>query len=59
MDSESLMKSLALRPKRVREDRWRLALIRAVEARSREQVARAIERTVRPGKTPAESTPID
>lgn len=47
VDPESLMKSLGLRPKRVRQDRWRLALIRAVEARSREQVARAIESTVR------------
>jgi hypothetical protein len=47
VDPESLMKSLGLRPERVREDRWSRALIQAVEARSREQVARAIERTVR------------
>jgi hypothetical protein len=47
VDPESLMKSLGLRPKRVRTDRWQQALTNAVEAKSREQVARAIERTVR------------
>jgi hypothetical protein len=47
VDPGALLKSLGLRPVRVRPDRWRRALGQAVEARSREQVGRAIERTVR------------
>jgi hypothetical protein len=47
VDPQALMKSLGVRPKRVRADSWRQALRAAVEARSREQVAKAIERTVR------------
>jgi hypothetical protein len=47
VDPAALMKSLGIRPRRVRSDRWRDALSQAVEARSREQVARAIERTIR------------
>jgi len=38
-----LLKSLGLEPRRVREDRWRAALVAAVGARSREQVARAVD----------------
>jgi hypothetical protein len=43
VEPAALLKSLGLKPRRVREDRWRAALGAAVGARSREQVARAVD----------------
>jgi hypothetical protein len=47
VDHATLLSDLGLNPGVVTSDRWRAALGSAVRARSREQVARAVERSLR------------
>lgn len=46
VEPAALLKSLGLKARRVRDDHWRRALGSAVEARSREQVGRALEQAL-------------
>ena len=46
----SVLTDLGLRCSAATPDRWRLALSCAVKARSREQVARAMDRSLPPGR---------
>jgi hypothetical protein len=46
VDPRSLLADLELRPRAVPEEQWRDALVAAVTSRSREQVARRIERAL-------------
>jgi hypothetical protein len=47
VDPRALLADLDLRPRAVSEERWRDALTAAVTARSREQVARRLDRALR------------
>jgi hypothetical protein len=47
VDQASVLTDLGLRYSATTPDRWRLALSCAVKARSREQVARAMDRSLR------------
>ncbi len=46
VDQQALLTDLGLRSKAATPDRWRIALGSAVRARSREQVARAVDRSL-------------
>jgi hypothetical protein len=46
VDPRALLPELGLKPRRVAEERWAEALMLAVTSRSREQVARAVDRTL-------------
>lgn len=47
VDQAAVLKDLGLRCSAATPDRWRVALSSAVRARSREQVARAVDRSIR------------
>ena len=47
VDQVAILTDLGLEPSSASAERWRVALSSAVQARSREQVARAVERSLR------------